>query len=292
MSWQSALILFYLTGVVQALLQRRYSQHTKLPASLPPALSYLIGVTPLGIIVGFSLPHHVHWSSWLIFLLIVEGLFIGIYNWLSFKAIKQLSVTRFETIYQSFEIITIVLGWILLNERLTGYEIMGAMLLIAAALLAVRAPKNSRKDALFSHTQRVLLALLSAAAIGVELVAEKAALSHMDRGAYYIFGYGTQTITLLALAGPNLTMRTIKQISKYDWKRSLAMGVLSATVGFCYIVALTASNNISLITALTAFILPLIALASYIFLHEREDLKLLWGATALGCVGLIISTLH
>jgi drug/metabolite transporter (DMT)-like permease len=292
MSWQVALVLFYITGVGQALFQRSYSQQSKLPLSLPPALSYLVGVTPLGIIVGLLAAHHIHWSLWLGCLLIIEGVFIGLYNWLSFKAIKQLPVTRFETIYQSYEIITIVLGWILLGERLTTFEIYGAVLLIAAALLAVQAPKSHSVQSLSRHKRAVILALLSAVAMGIGLIAEKAALGHMDRGAYFIFGYGTQTIALVILASRDIRRRSLRHIGAYEWKRSAIMGSLSAVVGFFYIIGITKSNNISLITSLTAFILPLIAIASYLFLHEKEDLKLLWSGTALGCLGLIITALH
>src|SRR6187402_1931086 len=120
MSWQVALALFYLTVIAQALLQRSYSQRSKLPESFPPAISYLIGVTPLGIIVGLFLSHHVIWSWWLILLLAIEGIFIGLYNWLSFRAVKRLPLARFQTIYQSYEIVVILLGWMLLNERLSG----------------------------------------------------------------------------------------------------------------------------------------------------------------------------
>lgn len=293
MSWQFALLLFFATVVAQALLQRSYSQASKLPESFPPAISYLIGVAPLGIVAGLILKPHVHWSVWLGCLLVIEGIFIGLYNWLSFRAIKRMPLARFQTIYQSYEVVVILLGWVLLSEKLNVYQIVGALLLLCAALIAVRAPLNNQQ-ALHQKVSRkaVILALLSALAIGIGLIAEKASLHYMNIGAYFIFGYATQVIAVLVLAAPDISRSSIKLIKRNDMKLSLAMGSLSAFIGFFYIFAINKSNNISLITALSAFTLPLVVLSSYIFLKEKENLKILWLATGLGCLGLMITALH
>lgn len=295
MSWQVGLLLFYVTVVAQALLQRSYSQKSTLPESFPPAISYLIGVTPLGIVVGLLLRHHVHWSLWLGCLLIIEGVFIGLYNWLSFKAIRRLPIVRYQTIYQSYEIVVVVLGWILLKERLNAPQIIGAVLLLCAAFLAIRAPLRVGADAsgrIADNKTAVGLTLLAALVMGIGLIAEKASLHYMDIGAYFIFGYLTQTLALVALAVKDVNKSALRAFRVYDMQRSLAMGTLSALIGFFYIVSITKSNNISLITALGAFALPLTVLAGYLLLHERDNPRLLWGATTLGCIGLIITALH
>ena len=293
MNWQIALLLFFITAVAQALLQRSYSQSSKLPESFPPAISYLLGVTPIGIIVGLSISHSIHWSVWLVCLLIIEGIFIGLYNWLSFKSIRQLPIARYQTIYQSYEIIVILLGWVLLGEKLNAYQLFGGALLMCSALIAVRAPiKNQSSFRKHVDRKAVVLAILAAITMGIGLIAEKASLHYMDIGAYFIFGYLTQTIALLVLAAKDVTKSNLKAIKPYDVKRMLAMGTLSAFIGFFYIIAITKSNNISLITALSAFTLPLVVLASYLILRERENAKLLWLATILGFIGLLITALH
>jgi len=292
MAWQIALCLFFLTAVGQSLLQRAYSQTSRLPESFPPAISYLIGVTPLGIIVGLSMSHHVHWSWWLGFLLLLEGLFIGLYNWLSFMAVKRLPLARYQTIYQVYELVVIALGWGLLAEGLNVWQVLGGLLILAAAFLAIRAPIKAQQQ-LHKHASApaVVLTLLAALTMGIGLVAEKAALRHMDMGAYFIFGYGTQTLSILALAAKDISRPALKAFRLYDFKRSLGMGILSATTGFFYIAAIVNSDNISLITALGAFTLPLTVLAAYLFLRERDELKLVLGGVAVGFLGLIISAI-
>jgi drug/metabolite transporter (DMT)-like permease len=293
MPWQVALSLYFVVLVSQVVLQRSYSQKSKLPESFPPALSYAIGVLPLGIIVGLTMHPHVQWSWWLIFLLALEGTFIALYNWLSFMSIRRLPIARYQTIYQSYEIVVILLGWTLLSERLTLPQTVGGLFLLAGALLAIHAPKkNDRKPDDHTHTTAILLAAGSAVTIGIGLVAEKAALRHMSMGAYFIFGYATQVLALVALAAKDVNRQTVRTITPYDLHRSLAMGVLSSLIGFFYIAAIVRANNISLITALSTLSLPLSVLAGYIFLREREHTLILWISLGVSFVGLVVSALH
>jgi drug/metabolite transporter (DMT)-like permease len=296
MSWQLSLAFFFIAAVAQSLWQRSYSQKTKLPDSFPPAISYLLGVLPLSIIVGLTTTHHVRWSAWVVCLLVSEGLFIGLAFWLQFIAVKQMPIARYETIFQTFEIVSITFGWLLLGERLSFVQIIGGVLLLVAAYIAITAPQGADK-ALHTHIkpQAFVVALLSALALGIGLVIEKATLHYMDNGAYYIFGFGTQTIALLAIASISVSGRivpTIKLVKPLEIRRSTIMGILSALAGFAYIYSLQKSNNISLISTLTAFTLPLTLVGSFLILHERENKLRMVFASALGVVGLIITSLH
>jgi drug/metabolite transporter (DMT)-like permease len=216
-----------------------------------------------------------------------------LYNWLSFMSIRRLPIARYQTIYQSYEIVVILLGWTLLSERLTLPQTVGGLFLLAGALLAIHAPKkNDRKSGDHTHTTAILLAAGSAVTIGIGLVAEKAALRHMNMGAYFIFGYATQVLALVALAAKDVNRQTVRTITPYDLHRSLAMGVLSSLIGFFYIAAIVRANNISLITALSTLSLPLSVLAGYIFLREREHTLILWISLGVSFVGLVVSALH
>jgi drug/metabolite transporter (DMT)-like permease len=62
-------------------------------------------------------------------------------------------------------------------------------------------------------------------------------------------------------------------------------------MGFSYLVALHASDNISLITALKALALPLTAIVGHLVLKERDNNTLLFAAIALGVVGVIVTAL-
>lgn len=290
--WLLSTFLFIFFTVTQSLWQRVYSQKSKLPETFPPAISYVLALVPLGIMVGLLMPHHVTWTSWLVLLLVVEGVFIGIFNWLMFVALRRMPVAKFEMIFQLYAVVVITLSWILLGEKLTPLQIFGGILLFTAAYIAISAPKESISQ-LHARVgkQAIIVTVCAAVALGIGLTTEKAALQHMDTGTYFIFGFMTQGIALILLAAKDVSKKTLKSIRRTDIQRSLVMGVLSALVGFAYIAAIQLSNNISLVTTLAAFALPLTVLAGYLFLHERENMFRMWVATIIGCIGLIIVAL-
>lgn len=290
MNWHISLLLFYVFSVSKALGQRRYLRKTGLPSSVVASMNYMLGLWPLAVVVGLLLPHHVHWSWWVVFLLVFEGFAIGLYNKLSFRAIKRLPISHFQTLNQSFNIFVIFGGWILLSETLNVTQLIGVCFILAAAVLSAFAAK-SRAGAHKVRPGTTRLVIIAAAILSMGLIAEKAALGHMDIGAYFIFGIGSQAIfaTLIALKDVNNKVRST--ISHSDIRNNVVVGMVSGIAGFLYLYTVNAANNISLIVSLNSFVLPLTALASYWLLHEREDQKRLWGSIALGTVGLIITAI-
>jgi drug/metabolite transporter (DMT)-like permease len=291
MSWQVALAFFFVLNTAQALWQRVYSQKSQLPESFPPALSYLFVFWPLSLVVGLLAGPSIKWSAWVIFLLVVEGALIGLFNWLMFRAIKRLPVATFQLIFQLYNLITITLGWVLLSEKLSLVQIFGGILILTAALIATQAPADRDGTPKAHRKLGVILTLLAAVCLGVGLISEKAALGYMNVGAYFIFGFLTQALALGVIALKDIGKQAIAGIRRGEVWRLAIMGTLSATAGFFYIYAVQHSDNISLITALSAFCLPLAVLAAYAFLKERENIARMLLAAALGTVGIIVTTL-
>lgn len=290
MSWHVSLLLFYVFSVSKALGQRRYLRKTGLPASIVASMNYMLGLWPLAIVVGLMLPHHVTWSWWLVCLLVIEGFAIGLYNKLSFRAIKRLPISHFQTLNQSFNIFVIFGGWVLLAETLSVSQLIGVSFIIAAAVLSAFAART-RQSAKKIPPGTTRLVIIAAAVLSMGLIAEKAALGHMDIGAYFIFGIGSQAIFATLIALKDVNHKVITTISHSDIRNNIVVGMISGIAGFLYLYTVNAANNISLIVSLNSFVLPLTALASYWLLHEREDQKRLWGSIALGVVGLSITVL-
>lgn len=290
MNWHVSLLFFYVFSVAKSLGQRRYLRKTGLPSSVVASMNYVLGLWPLGVVVGLMLPHHVQWSWWLVFLLVVEGLAIGFYNKLSFRAIKRLPIAHFQTLNQSFNIFVILGGWLLLGEVLNTTQLIGVAFIIAAAVLsAFAARKKTAKHAVHPGTTR--LVIISAVILSVGLIAEKAALGHMDIGAYYILGIGSQALFVTLIALKDMNRKLWAAVTHSDIRNNVVVGALSGLAGFCYLYTVNAANNISLIVSLNSFVLPLTALASYWLLHEREDQKRLWGSIVLGVIGICIAAL-
>lgn len=292
--WQITFVLFMVLFIAQTLYKRTIAQTVKVHASIPNLISYLVGVMPLSIIVGLILPHHVDWSLWTLVLLVFEGGFISLFMWLSLEAMKLLPTAYFQTVFQVSTVVIILLGWITLGETLLPLQILGAVCIFASALLAIWAPMRAHRkgNGHIEHFRKgIILSLASAIAMGIGLVAEKAALQYMDLGAYFIFGFTAQTLGLLVLAAPHITKHPLHKLPRNVVKSSIILGFVTTFLGYAYLYSLQASNNISLITALKAFALPLTAIAAHYILKERDDNKLLWVAMVLGVAGIVVTTL-
>jgi drug/metabolite transporter (DMT)-like permease len=290
MSWQLSLALFFIVTVSHTLWARVYSQKSSLHPKLAPALSYIIGVMPLGIIVSLGISDiHINWDRTTVLLLIAEGAFIGLFNWLSFIAWKKVTVAQFQTVFQLYAITTTSVGWIVLGEKLNNAQMIGSVFLIVGALIA--ANSGVSKDHKYNISTGVALTALSAILLGLGLVAEKAAIDRMSLSAYFIFGYGAQTIALAVIAIKQLASFKISKISKYDLKGAFILGSLSALGGFFYLYALNKADNIGQVISASTFQLPLSVIAGYIILKEKDNIKRLSIASIIAFIGLVINTL-
>ena len=292
MPWTLAAVLSIIATVCALLVQRLYSQRTRLPSSFPPALAFILGVAPLSIIVGLSIPHEVHWTWEVIGLLAINATLIAVANWLNFMAIKRLPIAQFQMISQVYIIATVALSWTFLREGLTSIQIVGALLLLSATILAVKAPiKNRTKEHKKIHFGAILLVLGGAIALGTALFVEKKTLGYMDTGAYLIFGYTAQVIGMVILAAKDAKRSNLKKINFREIKWAAGMGLIAGTAGILYVISIVGSNNVSFITAISAITLPLLAFAGYIFLKEKENVKILAIGLGLGFVGVLLMAL-
>ncbi len=292
--WQIALAINLLLFVTSTLLRRKYAQSHTVPASFTLAFSYVFGVMPLSILAGLFLPHKIEWSSWTLWLLLSASFLVSVFIWLSFLAIRYIPAALNQTIFQVRILVTIALGWIILGEKLSFVQMLGAMLVLTSGLLAVWAPARAHRKGTSTHqhlVKGVLLTLASAVFLGIGVVVEKAALQYMEIGAFMIYGFGLQTfwLTLFALRD-GLFRRSVHWTRKIIHE-SLVLGAVVAGIGISYFIALDRANNVSLIASLTAFVLPLTAVAAHFMLHERDDSKLLWVAILLGVVGVFVVVL-
>lgn len=291
MDWHISLLFFYVFAVLKSLGQRRYLIKTGLPSSVVSSMNYALGVFPIALIVGLILPHHVNWSWWVVFLLLFEGLAIGLCNKLFVRAIKRLPISLFQTLNQSGTIFIILGGWILLGETLSILQLVGVVIILAAAILSAFAAK-SKKRATKIQPGTIKLVIIAAIVMSMGLLAEKAALGHMDIGGYFLFGIGSQVVFVTLIGLKDMNKKVWKTVTRSDMRNNVVVGMLSVLGGISYLYTVNAANNIPLVASLNSFVLPLTALGSYWLLHEREDQRKLWGSIALGMLGVCITALN
>ena len=292
--WVVALVINLVLFVTSTLLRRRFAQSHTVPASITLAISYTLGVMPLSIAAGFLFSNHINWSYWTAWLLFSASLFVALFIWLSFIAIRYLPAALNQTIFQTRIIITILLGWLFLGEGLTANQLIGAACILASGIIAVWAPAKAHRHGKSTHEhllKGVFFTLASALFLGIGVVVEKAAIQYMDIGAFFIYGFGMQSLWLVLLALWDWHKQPGVQLSRQLVKESVLLGMVVAGIGVSYFAALHGANNVSLIAALTATVLPLTAIAAHFILKERDDDKLLWIAISLAITGVVVTAL-
>ena len=288
MSWQLAVVMYFVFSVLKILFQKNFLNKSKLPTIVSAAVSSLIGILPASLLIGLLLPVEVHWSWQAVALIAAEGILIGLYSKMAYAALKELPIAQFQMITSSLPFFTVVLGWGLLGERLTWLQLGGGLLTMTSVLLVAGFQKRKRSVALHPA---VIIALSATIVLSLGLIAEKAALDYMSLGAYFIFGIAAQTIVLQLFAANEYRRGILARMTPKETLSLFTLGIGSALAGISYITAIKQSDNISLIIILTAFVLPLSAAAGYWVLKERQGGKKLWFAIALGVLGIIITTL-
>ncbi len=292
--WQLALAINLVLFVTSSLLRRRYAQSHTVPGSVTLAISYILGVMPISIVAGLIFPHNIEWSGWTLWLLLAASFLVAVFILLSFLAVRYIPAALNQTIFQVRILITITLGWMFLGEKLAPLQIFGGLFVLASGILAVWAPARAHRKGNNTHphlVRGIILTLVSAAFLGVGVVIEKAALQYMDIGAFFIYGFGLQTLWLTLFAARDAYLHRPVHVTRTILRESVMLGVVVAGIGISYFVALSKANNISLIAALSAFVLPLTAIAAHYILKERDDSKLLWAAITLGVTGVLITVL-
>ena len=196
------------------------------------------------------------------------------------------------TIGKATSVVTVVLGWAILGEGLTAWQLIGGGILLAAALLAIRAPAKTAAGS-FQHLQLsvVLTALAASVALAVGLVSEKAILGHMEIGGVFLVGWASQTLAMALLAAKDARRQYLHTFWKQEFRWATLMGAVNGLSGVFYVYAIVHSDNISLVTALTSAALPLTVFGAYLLLKEREHHKLMWLSLGLSFAGLLVSAL-
>jgi drug/metabolite transporter (DMT)-like permease len=289
MPWQVSITLFFIFVTIFSLYRRTFSQKTKLPGNSAIALAYLTGTVPLGVTVGLFIGDlRIDWSVNAVSSLLIMATFIGLFNWFAFQSSRKLNVATFLTIIQIYTVVAVVGSWLFLNETLTGIQIFGGTLLLFGAVLAAQAhkPTATKKE---TKVSAVLLAILAGFALGSGIVAEKSALESVSIGAYFIVGFGLQTIAICLIAAKDLAKLKWSKVEKSDWSGVITYGITSTLVGFFFIATVTSTDNVALVATLASFQMPLGALAGYFILKEKEVGWKLALAITTAFIGLIIT---
>lgn len=287
MTWQLLLIGFLALAPASYLFRRvlaqTLSQHNRLINGF-----FFIGLLyPTGLIVAFfSSPNlRIGWLN-LLYLLVGSAVF-PVVNLLAFRANKDVDAGLYTILNNLTPIVTITTATLLLNERLTDQQLLGAVIILCSAFLISLPQLRNRST---SKSTGVAFALASVILLGIGVTFERFMLNRMDFGAYLVFGWGAQTLWMAILAWPE--RKSIKVLRGPKFKQILGYGLCSALKGLCFVGALKLSGNASVVSAFSSFTAVLVVISAYIVLKEKDWIWFKIGSATLGTFGLIILNMH
>lgn len=187
-------------------------------------------------------------------------------------------------IINKLTVVTVLVGGaFILEEYLSGVQLVGAAIILISSLLVVqrRRSKEVKVD------RFVLLLAANTIAVGLAAVNEKYMLGQVSLSTYMVFGWGAQTVFVLGYA--LIRQQQVRPLIPRGYiTKGLLLGLLQFGLGINYMKALMTSDNQPLVISVLGVNVLLITLGGVLFLNEKAHLKKKIIASVLGVIGVTI----
>lgn len=284
MIWQLFIILFFVSGAAAYILRRSLAVSLSKYNLLVNAFAIVVVLYPLGLIVALFTNANLS-IGWLNFaILIIAGCVFPLINLLTFRASKDIDAGLLTILSNIAPVITIITATILLNEGLSGMQLVGVGVILASAFLATAVGLRRHPKATSSG---LVFAVVGVCLLGLAIVFERWMLTRIDFGAYLVFGWGAQALWSIGFAWSR--RRDLKVlITTKHLVSIISFSTASALKGLFFVAALSFSGNASVVSAYSSFMPVLVVVTAYFVLREKESVGVKFAAAAIGAVGLIV----
>lgn len=215
--------------------------------------------------------------------LILSGLSTG-GSWLCyFKALQLGDVNKVVPIDKSSTILTMILAFIFLNEKITINMVIGMIGIAIGTYLMIQ--KKEKAEKLVKRKAWLIYALLSALFASLTSILGKVGIENVESN----LGTAIRTIVVLVMAWiivfATKKQRDIKKIDKRSLIFLILSGVATGASWLCYYKALQ-DGLASIVVPIDKLSILVTVLFAYIFLKEKLSKKSL-----LGLILIIVGTL-
>ncbi len=286
MTWQLAILAHQILETIFALIYRKYAKKHSQDHYVTNAVMYLATVVPFGIVWSITQGWwSLDFSSNIWWFFGLAGLLFALGNITAFKANTKVEASQFAIITSFRTVVVVIASWLLLNERLTGVQLLGALVVFSASLFVIWLTRQKNgKGRVGAYS---IIASISAILMGLAVTNEKYILNSVDIAAYVVIGWGLQAFFMALLANRQLS-RVPQLVKDGSIKTILLLGGLRTVAGFCFINALQLSDNASLIASIAALQIILVTIGGYIFLNEKKYGVQKFVAASAAFVGVIL----
>lgn len=215
--------------------------------------------------------------------LILSGLSTG-GSWLCyFKALQLGDVNKVVPIDKSSTILTMILAFIFLNEKITINMVIGMIGIAIGTYLMIQ--KKEKAEKIVKRKEWLIYALLSALFASLTSILGKVGIENVESN----LGTAIRTIVVLVMAWiivfATKKQRDIKKIDKRSLIFLILSGVATGASWLCYYKALQ-DGLASIVVPIDKLSILVTVLFAYIFLKEKLSKKSL-----LGLILIVVGTL-
>ncbi len=287
MTWQICIFIFLILSIVTGLIQRKLGRNIPQYSRLVNAFFFLFVHYPIGLLVASILGFNIS-IGWTNFIAIaIFSITFPLAGFLSLRASKDVDAGLFSILQNMAPVVSIILAVLLLSERLNLQQFAGTLIIVASALAV---SSISYKHGSKSTKTSIILTLITVGLVGIGVVYEKWMLQRIGFSSYLVYGWGLQTFWAVVFAWPMLRQMKIVLRPKYRLP-VLVFSISRSMKGIAFVGALYLSQSASLVSAFVSFLPILMVGAGFIFLHEKQYLKLKILSALAGSIGLVILTI-
>lgn len=274
-----AYIFYFIVATVAPIQRRWLSTRNEGGNKIDLSFKICIVAAPLMLLLPFFSPFVLSGSYLTIALLLIVSGIGGIGYYVSyFTAQRHVEAGTTSVLGNVYTPITIVLSTLFLGEGLRGLQILGAALLIVAAVIVSKKHKIGR----ITYDKYFWLMIFSGVSLFLVLVANRELMKITGFTASIMLSWLVVCLGLgiLAFFAKSKTTYTTKDLIITGWLKfiqDLVWGIL------IYVVA-----NLSLVSAVTTFKIVIMFVVAAIFLKEKDELGRKIFGSLIAVAGLLL----
>lgn len=211
-------------------------------------------------------------------------------NFSNFSALKHIDSGKFSIIASTSNIFVIIFSSLWLGKTITNYQIVGVIIVfIGIIILNYRLFRGNSIKELLRLGIGEILALVGAISLGFAITNDGFMITKMNLYLYVAIAFVFPSVIIPIIFPKSFTnVSNVKKFFKLDTFKWFAFYMLSFVLqSFTFYKALDISGNPSVIASLTLSSVIVTGILAYIFLKERDDLKLKIISAIITIIGLL-----
>jgi drug/metabolite transporter (DMT)-like permease len=274
--------IFYFISTTAAALQRRWLATNREGESIGQidfAFKVMLVISVFGLMLPLIEPFQIKGNGVVLALLsLVSGVSGAAFLITLYSAQKHVDAGVSTLVSNIYTPITIILASLMLNEGLSGKQILGTVFLLFSIFLISKKHRIGR----FRFDTYFLMVVASGVLLGILLTTERALQKISGFSAGTLMSWWSQCLVL------GLATLIDRKISGHTVKDTVATGSLRALAAISWVVLVYTVDNLSIASAVSTFKIVVIFLAAAIFLKEREDLPRKIIGSFIAVLGLLL----